>query len=126
MQHQRILFFLKLEKELILNDIAEAEEEILNNSLIANTEPTSEAIKESTKELNTKIQCRIDTLKGKLAATEAKEKAFLKKLHGITEPELKEMAKAYYIDGQSCEEIGQKYYLERTTVYKRLKRYFDD
>lgn len=124
--HQRILFFLQLEKELITKEIAEAEEEILNNSLMANTEPTSEEIKKGFEEINGIIKDRINHLKRQIEATEAKEKAFTEKLHGIEDPELKEIAKAYFIDGLSCEEIGQKYYLERTTVYKRLKRYFDE
>ena len=124
--HQRILFFLQLEKELITKEIAEAEEEILNNSLMANTEPTSEEIKKGFEEINGIIKDRINHLKRQIEATEAKEKVFTEKLHGIEDPELKEIAKAYFIDGLSCEEIGQKYYLERTTVYKRLKRYFDE
>lgn len=124
--HQKLLFFLKLERELMLKEIAEAEEEILNNSLIANTEPTSEEIKKGYAKNNGLIMGRINELKRKIEANEAQEKAFTEKLHGIKDQELKEMAKAYFIDGLSCEEIGQKYYLERTTVYKRLKRYFDD
>ncbi len=123
---QRLLFSLRLERELMLNEIADAEEEILNYSLMANTEPTSEKIKKGFEEINGKIQERINHLKRKIAANEAEEKAFLQKLHGIKDQELKKMAKAYFIDGQSCEEIGEKYYLERTTVYKKLKHYFDD
>ena len=124
--HQRILFLLRLDRELMQNEIAEAEAEILKYSLMANTEPTSEEIKKGFEKINGKIKDRINTLKSRIEANEAKEKAFIEKLHGIEDPELKEMAIAYFIDGQSCEEIGQKYYLERTTVYKKLKRFFDD
>ena len=124
--HQKLLFFLKLERELMLKEIAEAEEEILKYSLMAKAEPTSEETKKGYEKINGLITGRINELKRKIEANEAQEKAFTEKLHGIKDQELKEMAKAYFIDGLSCEEIGQKYYLERTTVYKRLKRYFDD
>lgn len=123
--HQRLLFCLKLDRELMLKEIEETEKEIIDNSLIANIEPTSEEIKKGFESINDKLRDRINRLKSKIEATEAKEKAFLEKLHGIEDPELREIAKAYFIDERSCEDIGKEYYLERTTVYKRLKKYFD-
>ena len=124
--HQNIIFLLQTEKESIIEEIAELEEMAADYSLIANAEPTSEEIKDSVKELNAKSQNLINKLKKKIEAIEAKQKDFEEKLESIPEPELKDMAKAYFIDGQSCEEIGRKYYLERTTVYKKLKRYFEE
>ena len=152
--NRRILNCLQLDKKYLLEEIAEEEEFIKNlakteemleklaeeraliNSIIANKEPTSEETKEPnteikcrkerTKELNAKIKKRIDYLKSKLEATEAQLKAFDEKLHAIEDPELKEMAIAYYIEWKSCEEIGKKFFLERTTVYKKLMSYFSD
>lgn len=82
--------------------------------------------KPETKLLNTKFDNIINKLKRELETIEEQQKAFNEKLNNIQDPELKEMAIAYFINKQSCEEIGKKYYLERTTVYKKLKRYFDN
>lgn len=121
--HQNIIELLQIEREAIIKEIAVLEELALSYSLIANT---SEETKQRTKETNARSQIFIDKLKSKIEAIEAQQKAFDEKLNSIEDPELKEMATAYFINGQSCEAIGRKYYLERTTVYKRLKRYFDD
>lgn len=123
---QNIIFLLQKEREVIIEEIAELEEMALNYSLIANTEPTSEETKESVTEINARSQSIINTLKSKIEAIEAKQKGFEEKLNSITDPELKEMATAYFIDLKGCEEIGKQYYLERTTVYKKLKRYFEE
>ena len=115
---QRTLLFIKLEIEHLKKEIADEEEFIA--FLIAHNIQTERS--EETKE---KVNARIDKLKNRLNEAEAKEKDFMEKLHGIDDAELKEMATAYFIDLQSCEEIGKRYYLERTTVYKKIQRYFE-
>ena len=117
--HQKILLCYKLDKEIALKQIAEEEQHKAFTVAYIDNEEARKSIIE-------KHNFIIDYWQRLIETTEAKEKAFLEKLHGIEDQELKEMAKAYFIEGQSCEEIGRKYYLERTTVYKRLKRYFDD
>lgn len=119
---QNIIELLQLEREAIIEKITEVEAMAKSYYLIANT---SEEPKAKTTDFTAKFKSLIYTLNQKKAAIEAQQKAFTDKLHSITDPELKEIAKAYFIEGQSCEEIGRKYYLERTTVYKRLKRFFD-
>ena len=104
---QNIIELLQLEREAIKAELTEAE-------AMATTPDSTD-----------KLKSLIYSLSQKQAATEAAERAFTDKLHSITDPELKAMAKAYFIEGRSCEEIGRKYYLDRTTVYKRLKRFYD-
>lgn len=119
---QNIIELLQLEREAIKAELTEVEAMAASYYLIANTSEEPKAI---TTDFNARFKSLIDTLNRKKAATEAKEQAFTAKLHSIGDPELKAMAKAYFIEGRSCEEIGRKYYLDRTTVYKRLKRFFD-
>ena len=122
---QRTLLFIKLEIDMIKSQIAEeerfieAEEEFITFSIAHNmpTETTEKIIKD--------IQAVIAEYEKRLSKAEAEEKAFMDKLNGIDDPEVKEMAKAYFIDLQSCEEIGKRHYLERTTVYKKIQRYFE-
>ena len=115
--NRRYLNCLKLDKEHYTNSIKEIENLIA--SMFEHTETPDEA------KIN-KLNGYVDKYKKRLEATEAQLKAFDEKLHGIKDPELKAMAKAYYIEWQSCEEIGRKYYLDRTTVYKKLMCYFGE
>ena len=136
---QRALLFIKLDIELTKEDIARAESEIAKQEefiareeefipvLIAHnmqTDLTERLIKQG-KEIIEATKARIEKYKKNLTAAEAKEKAFMEKLHGIEDPELKEMATAYFIDLESCEAIGKRHFLERTTVYKKIQRYFE-
>lgn len=129
---QRTLLFIKLDIEYLKSQIAEEEEftaGIEENIafLIADNIQTekSEALKKRSEALIEQQKARIEKLKKQLSEAEAKEKAFMEKLHGIADAELKEMATAFFIDLQSCEEIGKRHYLERTTVYKKIQRYFE-
>ena len=116
--HQNILLCYKLDKEIALKQIAEEEQQ--KAWTLEHITPAA-----ARQEITAKHDFIIDYWRSFIAATEAKEQAFTEKLHSITDPELKEIAKAYFIEGRSCEEIGRKFYLERTTVYKKLKRFFD-
>lgn len=115
--NRRKLNCLKLDKEYYIKSIEECEEH--KAFLITYTEKPSGATID-------KLNACIDRYKGKIEEIEPQLKAFDEKLHAIEDPELKEMAIAYYIEWKSCEEIGKKYYLDRTTVYKKLMNYFGD
>ena len=122
---QRTLLFIQLEIDMIKRSIAEeeqfikAEEEFIPFSIAHNmpTEPTEKLIET--------MKATLARYEKKLSKAEAEEKAFMDKLNGIDDPEVKEMAKAYFIDLESCEAIGKRHFLERTTVYKKIQRYFE-
>ena len=115
--NRRNLNCLKLDKEYYTRRIAECEQ---HKAFLI------EYMKTMSETTVNKINAQIDKYKGKIESIETQLKAFNEKLHAIEDPELKEMAIAYYIEWQSCEEIGRKYYLDRTTVYKKLMCYFGE
>ena len=136
---QRTLLFIKLDIEFSQSQIAEGESDIAKEEkfiaetkefipvLIAHnmrTDQSEKLIDQSLKLIEIE-KARVEKYKKRLIKAEAEEKAFMEKLHGIKDPELKEMATAYFIDLESCETIGKRYYLERTTVYKKIQRYFE-
>lgn len=46
-------------------------------------------------------------------------------IENISDAEEREMVKLYFIDLMSYEKIGERFYLERTTVARRIKKYID-
>lgn len=136
---QKDFLFIKLDIDFLKGQIAESESRIADEEklitaeeefipvLIAHNMKTdhTEKLIEHCKKIIEWEKARIENYKKELREAEAKEKAFLQKLHGIEDPELKEMATAFFIDLESCEAIGKRHFLERTTVYKKIQRYFE-
>lgn len=46
-------------------------------------------------------------------------------IENIPDAEEREMVKLYFIDLLSYEQIGERFYLERTTIARRIKKYID-
>lgn len=59
------------------------------------------------------------------AKTERKVIEFENYIENIPDAEEREMVKLYFIDLMSYEKIGERFYLERTTVVRRIKKYID-
>ena len=107
------LHCLKLEKESIRAEQEEVKE-IIN--------------KINSYRLNRKIIKRCQSLINRLNATEnattEKITEFENKIKSIPDAEVREMAKLYFVDLMCFEKIGDMYYLDRTTVEKKLKKHF--
>lgn len=108
------LHLCKKEKEFFIRQIAELENLFLNPKSLGYSKATAE-----------KAQRLINRYKEKARATEAEIKEFEALIDSIPDEETREIAKRYFINLESCEEIGSDRYLDRTTVYRKLKRYFD-
>lgn len=108
------LYYLKQEKELFTRRIEEIENII---SIIQAFNMR--------KEIEEKAKCLIVLYKDKLKATEKEIESFENTIENIADEEVRDMAKCYFIDLKTYGEIGDKYYLDRTTVCKKLKRYFE-
>lgn len=59
------------------------------------------------------------------AETERKVIEFEQFIENIPDAEEREMVKLYFIDLLSYEQIGERFYLERTTIARRIKKYID-
>ena len=107
---RRHIHFLRANKQICekyIKDLeAEKEQKINNSADYSNTER------------------RIAKYKQELKNTEAKIKEFETILAALPDEELKEIAISYFVNGETLEAIADKHYLERTTVSKKLSRYF--
>ena len=59
------------------------------------------------------------------AETKRKVIEFEQFIENIPDAEEREMVKLYFIDLLSYEQIGERFYLERTTIARRIKKYID-
>ena len=73
----------------------------------------------------TKCRNLIKHLEKVEADTERKVIEFEQFIESIPDAEEREMVKLYFIDLLSYEQIGERFYLERTTIARRIKKYID-
>ena len=107
------LHCLKQEKEFFIKQVEEFKNMILTIRDLGGHKDTEE-----------KAKRLINYYKKKARTTEKEIENFESLIKNIPDEEVKEMAKLYFFELKSCEEIGYIYYLDRTTVFKKLKRYF--
>lgn len=107
------LHCLRQEKEFFIKQVEEIESIILTIRALGGYKDTEE-----------KAKRLINYYKKKALNTKKAIENFENLIDNIPDEEVKEMAKLYFFELKSCEEIGYIYYLDRTTVFKKLKRYF--
>lgn len=47
------------------------------------------------------------------------------RIDNITDAEIKELAIMLFVERKGYQDIADRHYMDKTTVYKKLKRYFD-
>ena len=68
----------------------------------------------------------IDELHRKAAASRDEANRRKENIEKIQDPEIKQIIELYYIKGKTLEQIGYALYCDRTTISRKVKRYFKD
>lgn len=117
------LYWLKKEKRQIENQIKELT--ILSAVSISgmpsggNVTSPVECFNERLEQLREKLQQKCDEI---LSETERIEKV----IESIEDADVRVIARERFISNKSFQTIGDELYIDRTTAYKKLKRYFEN
>lgn len=107
------LHCIKQEKEFFIGQIQELKTMVLSIRALGRYKDTEE-----------KAKRLIYYYKKRLRTVEKEIENFENHIESIPDEEVKKMAKSYFIDLKSCDEIGNSHYLCRTAVFYKLKKYF--
>lgn len=75
-----------------------------------------------TQEAKPLILKQLQTYREKIAA---EVQTMQSRIDNITDAEIKELAIMLFVERKGYQAIAERHYMDRTTVYKKLKRYFD-
>jgi len=116
------LYWLKKEKKQIENQIKELTvlSAVSMSGMPSGAGVTSpvERFNERLEQLKEKLQKKCDEI---LAETERIEGV----IESITDPDVRVIARERFINNKGFQAIGDELFIDRTTAYKKLKRYFE-
>ena len=122
MKELNTLYWLKHEKRQIENQIKELTvlSAVSMSGMPGNANATSpvERFNERLEQLTEKLQKKCDEI---LAETERIEE----RIEKIEDAEIRVIARKRFIETKTFETIGKELFIDRTTAYKKLKRYFE-
>lgn len=122
MKELNTLYWLKHEKRQIENQIKEL---TVLNAVSMNGMPGGSKVSSPVERFNERLEQLTEKLKRKCAEILVETERIEERIENIEDAEVRVIARKRFIETKTFETIGKELYIDRTTAYKKLKRYFE-
>lgn len=116
------LYWLKKEIEQIEMQIKEL---TVLSAMAMNGMPSGNSVSSPVEKFYNRLEKLRNKLQAKLNEYVTEKERIEEYIENIEDPEIRVIARLRFIDNEDYQTIGNEMFMDRTTVYKKLKKYFE-
>ena len=122
MKKLNTLYWLKKERIQIENQIKEL---TVLSAVSMSGMPSGSTVSSPVEQFNIRLEQLKEKLQRKCAEILAETERIEAYIENITDADVRVIARKRFIENKTFQTIGDEMYIDKTTAYKKLKRYFD-